>query len=229
MTIKNNISEIERAIGHPSCRLIAVSKTQPLAKIREAYDAGHRLFGENKVQEMIDKHAALPPDIEWHLIGHLQTNKVKYIAPFVSLIHSVDSDKLLTEINKQGAKINRIIPCLIQVHIAREETKFGTDESTIFQWLTDGLFEKLPFVQVVGLMGMASNTSDHDQIRHEFQTLRQLFERLKLQNTSSRLIMKELSMGMSSDYPLAVQEGSTMIRVGTAIFGERDYPAETKI
>mgnify|MGYP002778101057 CR=1 FL=1 len=220
MSIKNNIETIQRELGR-ACRLIAVSKTQPLGKLQEAYDAGHRLFGENKVQELVDKYEQLPRDIEWHLIGHLQTNKVKYIAPFVSLIHSVDSEKLLVEINKQGAKAHRIVPCLIQLYIAQEETKFGADEQELQHWLQTGLFEKLPFVEVRGLMGMASLTADERQVRAEFQHLKHVFESLKQQPLPANVRMHELSMGMSADYRIAVEEGSTLVRVGTAIFGNR--------
>ncbi len=220
MSIKSNIERIQLELGH-GCRLIAVSKTQPATKLREAYDAGHRLFGENKVQELVDKYEQLPRDIEWHLIGHLQTNKVKYIAPFVSLIHSVDSEKLLVEINKQGAKANRVVPCLVQLHVAQEETKFGADEQDVHRWLQTGLFERLPFVDVRGLMGMASLTADEQQIRSEFRHLKSVFESIRQQRLPANVRMQELSMGMSADYRIAVQEGSTLVRVGTAIFGER--------
>ncbi|MCU0419142.1 MAG: YggS family pyridoxal phosphate-dependent enzyme [Cyclobacteriaceae bacterium] len=220
MSIKSNIEHLERGLGR-GCRLIAVSKTQPLEKIHEAYNAGHRLFGENKVQELVDKYQQLPGDIEWHLIGHLQTNKVKYIAPFVSLIHSVDSEKLLVEINKQGAKANRVVPCLIQLYIAQEDTKFGADVQDLHQWIRTGLFDRLPFVEVRGLMGMASLTADEAQLRQEFRTLKQTFEALKQEPLPGNVRMQELSMGMSADYPIAVEEGSTLIRIGTAIFGNR--------
>lgn len=209
MSIKTNIVSITAGL-RPGCRLIAVSKTHPPELIREAYDAGQRVFGENKVQEMVAKYEVLPKDIQWHLIGHLQTNKVKYIAPWVSLIHSVDSPKLAQEIDKQGKKVGRVIPCLLQVYIAREETKFGFDREELLAFLKGF---NLSNVKVEGLMGMASLTDDTDQIRREFKELHDLF--LEIGN------MKELSMGMSSDYKIAMEEGSTMVRIGTAIFGKR--------
>lgn len=225
MGIKNTIEGLVAELRGKSCRLIAVSKTQPVDKIQEAYDAGQRLFGENKAQEMKQKYEVLPTDIEWHMIGHLQTNKVKYIAPFVALIHSVDSTRLLEEINRQGQKANRIIPCLLQVYIAREESKFGFDEEEVRQLVNQPLPEQFPFIQIKGLMGMASLTENQEQIRQEFGTLRALFNELKSRQLPSNMEMAELSMGMSSDYQIALEQGSTLIRVGTAIFGERIYPA----
>lgn len=225
MGIKNTIEGLAAELRGKSCRLIAVSKTQPVDKIQEAYDAGQRLFGENKAQEMKQKYEVLPTDIEWHMIGHLQTNKVKYIAPFVALIHSVDSTRLLEEINRQGQKANRIIPCLLQVYIAREESKFGFDEEEVRQLVNQPLPEQFPFIQIKGLMGMASLTENQEQIRQEFGTLRALFNELKSRQLPSNMEMAELSMGMSSDYQIALEQGSTLIRVGTAIFGERIYPA----
>jgi PLP dependent protein len=207
----------------PQCQLIAVSKTQPNEKIQEAYDNGQRIFGENKVQELTEKYETLPKDIQWHLIGHLQTNKVKYVAPFVALIHSVDSEKLLLEINKQGKKIGRSIPCLLQMHIAQEETKFGFDRAELLALLGSTSFTTLTHVHVLGLMGMASLTEDQNQIRVEFKSLRALFEELKKMPLPPFVQLNELSMGMSSDYRIAVDEGSTLVRVGTAIFGERKY------
>lgn len=221
MSIKNNIEKFTQTLP-AGCRLIAVSKTQPVDKITEAYAAGQRLFGENKAQELTAKYEALPKDIEWHMIGHLQTNKVKYIAPFVHLIHSVDSLKLLTEIDKQAKKVSRTIRCLLQVHIAREETKFGFSESEVLDMLQSGQFQTLKNVQVCGLMGMATLTDDVAQIRNEFKGLKTLFEKIKAVQIAS-VSMEELSMGMSSDYAIAIEEGSTLIRVGTAIFGERNY------
>jgi len=209
MSIKRNIESIAAGL-RPGCRLIAVSKTHPPELIREAYDAGQRVFGENKVQEMVAKYEVLPKDIQWHLIGHLQTNKVKYIAPWVSLIHSVDSSKLAEEIDKQGKKVGRVIPCLLQVHIAEEETKFGFDRNEVLDFVRNA---HLPNIRIEGLMGMATLTDDTDQIRKEFKTLHGLF--VEIGN------MKELSMGMSSDYKIAMEEGSTMVRIGTAIFGKR--------
>jgi pyridoxal phosphate enzyme (YggS family) len=210
MSIKTNIETIVAGL-RDGCRLIAVSKTHPPELIREAYDAGQRIFGENKVQEMVSKYEVLPKDIQWHLIGHLQSNKVKYIAPWVSLIHSVDSARLAEEINKQGKKVGRVIPCLLQVHIAKEETKFGFDRHELFEFLNQAA--KLDHIEIRGLMGMATFTDDTEQIRHEFRELHDLF--IEIGN------MKELSMGMSSDYKIAMEEGSTMVRIGTAIFGKR--------
>ena len=216
---------ISESLASKGCRLIAVSKTQPVEKIQEAYAAGQRLFGENKVQEMVDKYEQLPKDIEWHLIGHLQTNKVKYIAPFVALIHSIDSEKLLDEVNKQGKKIGRTIPCLFQVHIAQEETKFGFDAAELLAWLETGKINQYTNVAIRGLMGMATLTDNREQIRKEFAQLKQLFTTISNMNLPPFVKMEELSMGMSSDYEVALQEGSTLVRVGTAIFGERNYTA----
>lgn len=220
MNIKNNITNFFQKLP-PGSKLIAVSKTNPVEKIKEAYDAGQRGFGENKVQELVSKYEALPKDIEWHMIGHLQSNKAKYIAPFIHLIHSVDSLKLLQEIHKQGKKTNRVIPCLLQVHIAEEETKFGLSEDEVTAILGDTKFSALNHINVVGLMGMATLTDDIDQIRKEFRGLKQFFEKLKAAALPTNAKMIELSMGMSSDYHIAGEEGSTMIRVGSAIFGER--------
>ena len=219
MDIKNNINLLQRELADKKCRLIAVSKTQPPETIREAYNAGQRLFGENKVKELEKKWSVLPKDIEWHFIGHLQTNKVKYIAPFISLIHSVDSLRLLTEINKQGNSANRLIACLLQVNIAREESKFGLSVEELNKLLET--VNDYPFVKVTGLMGMATLTDDQEQIRKEFGMLKQLFDSLKEKKFSKNIEMKELSMGMSADYRIALELGSTMVRVGTAIFGER--------
>jgi hypothetical protein len=221
MNIKNNITNFFQKLP-PGSKLIAVSKTNPVEKIKEAYDAGQRGFGENKVQELVSKYEALPKDIEWHMIGHLQSNKAKYIAPFIHLIHSVDSLKLLQEIHKQGKKTNRVIPCLLQVHIAEEETKFGLSEDEVTAILGDKKFSTLNHINVVGLMGMATLTDDVDQIRKEFRGLKQFFEKLKAAALPPNAKMIELSMGMSSDYHIAGEEGSTMIRVGSAIFGERN-------
>lgn len=220
MNIKNNIKLLQRELGDTKCKLIAVSKTQPVEKILEAYHTGQRVFGENKAKELEKKWNDLPKDIEWHMIGHLQTNKVKYIAPFVSLIHSVDSGKLLEEINKQGNKANRVIPCLLQVHIANEESKFGLKYDELLQLLDT--VNNFPFIKVTGLMGMSTLTDDQAVIRKEFTQLKQYFDDLKSKKFSKNIEMKELSMGMSSDYPIAVELGSTMVRVGTAIFGERN-------
>jgi PLP dependent protein len=221
MNIKNNINNFSQNLP-AGCKLIVVSKTQPVEKVREAYDAGQRIFGENKVQELVPKHEALPPDIEWHLIGHLQTNKVKYVAPFVHLIHSVDSGKLLEEINKQALKSGRIISCLLQMHIAEEETKFGFSEEEVLQFLSSDDFKKLTNITVLGLMGMATFTDNQEQVRKEFRGLKTFFEKLKGMNLPSTVQMRELSMGMSGDFKIAVEEGSTLVRIGTAIFGARN-------
>jgi hypothetical protein len=220
MSVKNNINFFNEALGKANCRLIAVSKTKPIEQLYEAYNAGQRLFGENKVQEMEAKHDVMPKDIEWHMIGHLQTNKVKYIAPFVGLIHSVDSIKLLEEINKQGKKNNRTIPILLQIHIAQEETKFGFDAEELNTLFENDFLRMFPFCEIKGLMGMASLTEDKEKIRQEFRGLKSLFESLKSKHEQN---MVELSMGMTSDYQIAIEEGSTLVRIGTAIFGERNY------
>lgn len=220
MNINNNIKYLNETLP-PSCKLVAVSKTQPLENLIKAYQAGQRIFGENKVQELAPKYEALSKDIEWHMIGHLQSNKVKYIAPFVSLIHGVDSYSLLKEINKQGKKINRRISCLLQIFIAEEETKFGFSEDEVWQMIRDTSFSELNHINIIGLMGMATFTGDQDLVRKEFRRLKAFFDTLKSQPLAEQVAMIELSMGMSSDYQIAVEEGSTMVRVGTAIFGNR--------
>ena len=199
-----------------SVTLVAVSKTKPNAAIMEAYDAGHRVFGENKVQDMLAKYEELPSDIQWHMIGHLQTNKVKFIAPFVSLIHGVDSLKLIKEIDKRAAQNHRIIDCLLQIHIAEEETKFGLSDTEATQVLAYA--KHLNNVRIKGLMGMATNTRDESIVRNEFAGLKELF--LKFQSISKDLQI--ISMGMSTDYEIAIEQGSTMVRVGSAIFGKRN-------
>ena len=222
MNIKNNIINLRQTL--PSgCRLIIVSKTQPAEKIIQAYETGYKTFGENKVQELVSKYEQLPKDIEWHLIGHLQSNKVKYVAPFVHLIHAVDSLKLLEEINKQAKKNNRVISCLLQVHIAEEETKFGLSEEELLRLIQEPALKSLDHVKISGLMGMATFTDNEEQIRTEFRRLKTLFEKLRCMSLPSTMEMKELSMGMSGDYKIAVEEGSTMVRVGSAIFGARNY------
>jgi PLP dependent protein len=223
MVIKNNINAIIAELSGTSCQLIAVSKTQPIERLQEAYDAGQRIFGENKAQELATKHAALPKDIEWHMIGHLQTNKVKYIAPFVSLIHSIDSTKLLEEVDKQAKKANRKISCLLQVHIAKEETKFGFGVDEIKELINSETLANFSNVEIKGLMGMATFTENQEQIRNEFAVINNLFQSLKSQTLPANVEMKELSIGMSSDYKIAIEEGSTLVRVGTAIFGARNY------
>ena len=220
MMIAETIRLIENEL-EDKAKLIAVTKTKPVALLREAYEAGCRRFGENKVQEMADKQPQLPADVEWHLIGHLQTNKVKYIASFVALIHSVDSLKLLQEINKQAAKHNRVIDCLLQIYIANEETKFGLSPDEAESLLNDPAMDDLPNVRLVGLMGLATNTDDESQIRAEFRGLKQLYDRLA-QIQRPMIQFSELSMGMSGDYRIAVEEGSTLVRVGSAIFGSRN-------
>ena len=204
-------------------RLVAVSKFHPVEALQEAYEAGQRVFGESKVQEMTQKYEALPKDIEWHFIGHLQTNKIKYMAPFVSLIHGVDSYKLLAEINKQAIKAGRVIPCLLQIHIAKEETKFGFSLDECTEMLEQGSWKTLENVRIAGVMGMATNTDDETEIADEFETLARFFHEIKDRYFKDSATFKEISMGMSDDYPLAIEKGSTLIRVGSKIFGERHY------
>lgn len=219
--IQSNLEAIKDQLPE-NCTLVAVSKTKPSSVILTAYEAGQRHFGENKVQELTKKAEELPKDIQWHMIGHLQRNKVKYIAPFVHLIHGVDSLKLLKEINKQGEKVNRVIHCLLQVHIAEEETKFGFDEKELIHLLGSEEFASMKYVQINGLMGMATFTEDTDQVRREFKSLKNLFEQFK-NSDHAHLQMNTLSMGMSGDYLLALEEGSNMVRIGSSIFGERNY------
>ena len=219
--IQSNLEAIKGQLPE-NCTLVAVSKTKPSSVILTAYEAGQRHFGENKVQELTKKAEELPKDIQWHMIGHLQRNKVKYIAPFVHLIHGVDSLKLLKEINKQGEKVNRVIHCLLQVHIAEEETKFGFDEKELVNLLGSEEFASMKYVQINGLMGMATFTEDTDQVRREFKSLKNLFEQFK-NSDHAHLQMNTLSMGMSGDYLLALEEGSNMVRIGSSIFGERNY------
>ena len=223
MSISLILSSIKAELPE-QVRLVAVSKYHPVEMIQEAYDAGQRLFGENHVQEMTQKYALLPKDIEWHFIGHLQTNKVKYIAPFVSLIHSVDSLKLLKEINKQAEKAQRIIPCLLQIHIAKEETKFGFSFDECREMLQQGEWKNLKNVQLCGVMGMGTFTDNVDQVRSEFHSLKDFFDEIKENVFSDNPSFREISMGMTDDYPIAIEEGSTLIRIGTKIFGKRIYP-----
>jgi pyridoxal phosphate enzyme (YggS family) len=218
--IATNIEKIKIQIGL-NTSLIAVSKTKPVSALQEAYAAGQRIFGENKVQEMVEKHAQLPKDIEWHMIGHLQSNKVKYIAPFVSLIHGVDSLKLLEVINKEGLKNNRVIPCLLQVYIAKEETKFGLEAAEIVELLSSNSFREFKNISIYGLMGMASNTENIAQVRLEFVGLKSLFDELKANYFLDDSRFSEVSMGMSGDYQIAIEEGATLVRIGSAIFGSR--------
>ena len=207
-------------------RLVAVSKFKPAEDIATLYQHGQRVFGENHAQEMRAKHEILPQDIEWHFIGHLQTNKIKYIAPYVALIHSIDSFDLLKEVNKYALKNNRVIPCLLQFHIADEETKFGFTFEECEAMLHDAGFLELKNVEIHGVMGMATFTDDHAQVRREFQHLRQIFDDLKAHYFSQNPDFKEISMGMTDDYPIAIEEGSTLIRIGSAIFGPRYYQTE---
>lgn len=206
-----------------STRLVAVSKFHPIEALQEAYNAGQRIFGESKVQEMTMKYEALPKDIEWHFIGHLQTNKIKYMAPYVALIHGVDSYKLLAEIDKQARKAGRTITCLLQIHIAQEETKFGFSTDECRTMLEEGLWRTLDNVRIAGVMGMATNTDDEAQIEQEFKTLADFFHEMKEAHFKDNPEFKEISMGMSDDYPLAIRHGSTLIRIGSRIFGERVY------
>lgn len=222
MNIGKNIINIVQSLPE-SVRLVAVSKTKPNEDILAAYEVGQRIFGENKVQDLTRKYEELPKDIEWHFIGHPQTNKVKYIAPFVSLIHGVDSIKLLKEISKQGSKNNKQIKCLLQFHIAEEATKFGLTEEEAIQMLELDAFKQLTHVEVVGVMGMATNTDNEAQVRNEFSMLKNIFSKLKNRYFSTSESFTEISMGMSADFQLAVAEGSTLIRVGSKIFGTRNY------
>ena len=216
--LRNVLAELPDGV-----RLVAVSKFHPAEAIREAYEAGQRIFGESKEQELAEKQKTLPNDIEWHFIGHLQTNKVKYIAPYIALIQAVDSYKLLTEINKQAAKYNRVIPCLLEIHIAREESKYGFTPQACREMLEAGEWKKLDHVRIAGVMGMATNTDDEEQIAHEFHTLKDLFDEWKQAFFAEEPTFKEVSMGMSHDYEIAFRNGTTLVRVGTKIFGERVY------
>jgi pyridoxal phosphate enzyme (YggS family) len=221
-TIKKNIDNFKSSIPE-HVKLVAVSKTKPIEDLMEAYEAGHKILGENKAQELKDKQPQMPDDVEWHFIGHMQTNKVKYIAPFVSLIHSVDRFKVLKEINKQAKKNERIISCLLQFHIAEEDTKFGFDWEEVKEMLESVAFTELKNIKVIGVMAMATFTENKDQIRREFKQLKQYFDRLKQDYFSEANDFTEISMGMTNDYQIAIEEGSTMIRVGSAIFGARNY------
>jgi pyridoxal phosphate enzyme (YggS family) len=224
MAIAEQISLINKQLNDSTARLIVVTKTRSIEELQETYAAGSVEFGENRVQEMVEKQALLPSDILWHQIGHLQTNKVKYIAPFVHLIHSVDSLSLLKEINKQASKNERIIDCLLQIYIATEESKFGLDFTEAEVLLEDPAFAELQHIRIVGLMGMASFTADEEQIRQEFQSLADFFQKLKNNKTgvSTGLVeWIELSMGMSGDYLIAAELGATLVRVGSAIYGPR--------
>ena len=222
MSVSDNIQQIQKELP-PTTRLVAVSKFHPAEAVLEAYSAGQRIFGENRVQELCDKFPVCPKDIEWYFIGHLQTNKIKQIVPFVALIQSVDSLKLLKEINKESQKIGRIVPCLLQIHIAQEETKFGFSFDECREMLASGVYKELKNVQIYGLMGMASLTDNKAQIHAEFKSLKQFFEEIREQYFKDNTSFCELSMGMSDDHQIAIQEGSTMVRIGSAIFGPRVY------
>lgn len=219
MTIAEKIESLKKNLPS-TASLLAISKFHPASSIMEAYQAGQRLFGESKEQELTEKQAALPKDIEWHFVGHLQTNKVKYIAPYISLIHSVDSEKLLAEIDKQAAKFNRVIYCLLELKVAQEETKFGFAPDDVRTLYKENALAKYPNVRVKGLMGMASNTDDEKQIRHEFSSISALFKEIRSQYDPN---FDVLSMGMTHDWKIAVEEGSTIVRIGSFIFGERVY------
>jgi pyridoxal phosphate enzyme (YggS family) len=219
MSIKENLLKIQSTIPQ-NVALVAVSKTKPVADLMEAYNAGQRIFGENKIQEMTEKWEQMPKDVQWQMIGHVQTNKVKYMAEYVSLIHGVDSLKLLQEINKQAAKHNRVIDCLLQMFIAEEETKFGLNENELNEILNSEEFKSLQNIRIVGLMGMATFSDNESQIKKEFQNLKTIFDKYKTLNTE-HCQLSTLSMGMSGDYQLAIELGSTMVRIGSSIFGSR--------
>ena len=223
-TIQENLTELLTELNGTNVRLVAVSKYHPIPMLQEAYDAGQRIFGESHVQELDEKEKVLPKDIEWHFIGHLQTNKVKYIAPYVSLIHAVDTLKLLKEIDKQAEKAGRTIDCLLQVHVAKEETKFGFLPDELREMREGSDWKELKNVRIRGLMCMATNTDDENQIHREFHEVKELFDELKNRHFQNDSAFTELSMGMSEDYKIAIAEGSTMIRVGSRIFGRRPTP-----
>lgn len=219
MSIASNLNTIKTSLPE-HVTLVAVSKTKPVSDLMQAYEAGQRIFGENKIQEMVDKYEEMPKDIQWHMIGHVQSNKVKFMAPFVSLIHGVDSLKLLQEINKQALKNNRIIDCLLQIHIAEEETKFGLDENELNELLSSSEFKEMKNIRILGLMGMATFTEDQNQIKKEFIHLKSIFDSIRsIENENLKL--NTISMGMSGDYLLAIECGSTMVRIGSSIFGGR--------
>ena len=218
--IKENLEKI-RATVPEGVTLVAVSKTKPVSDVQEAYDAGQRIFGENHALEMRDKHEALPADIQWHFIGHLQTNKIKYIIPFVTLIHSIDTANLLEAVNKEAQKHHRVVDCLLQFHIAQEETKFGLDLEEARELLESDAFRQMEHVRLCGVMGMATFTDDMEEVRKEFRHLKSIFNTLKNDYFAGQEQFKEISMGMSDDYPIAIEEGATMVRVGSKIFGKR--------
>ena len=220
MSIKDNLLQIKSQLPD-SVTLVAVSKTKPVSNLMEAYNAGQRIFGENKIQEMTEKWQQMPKDIEWHMIGHVQSNKVKYMIPYVKLIHGVDSLKLLKEINRQAVRWRKNINCLLQIHIAEEETKFGLDENELEELLNSDEFKGMTNIKVIGLMGMATFTDNQEQIKKEFQYLKSIFDKYKSLNTTN-CQLNTLSTGMSGDYQLAIDCGSTMVRIGSSIFGNRN-------
>jgi PLP dependent protein len=222
MSIKANLQEVLAGITK-DVTLVAVSKFHPNESIMEAYEAGQRIFGESKVQEMTQKYETLPKDIEWHFIGHLQSNKIKYMAPYVTMIHAIDSLSLLKEIDKHAKKVNRTISCLLQIHIAKEETKFGFSFDECRTMLNEEEWKKLDNIRICGVMGMATNCDDQKEIREEFNSLHTFFKEIKEEYFKDEESFKEISMGMSGDYEIAIEEGSTMVRVGSKIFGERIY------
>lgn len=226
MAIAEKINHFNKILSQSNTKLIAVSKTKPVEDLLQAYEAGQRHFGENKAQELAGKFEVLPKDIKWHMIGHLQRNKVKYIAPFVSLIHAVDSPRLLNEINKQALKNNRVIDCLLQVHIAQEDTKFGFDEKEVIDFLSGEELTSLKNIKIIGLMGMATNTDKQEQVTREFSTLKALFDKIANEYSLKQVSMEELSTGMTGDFEIACKTGSTMVRIGSAIFGARNYPQQ---
>ncbi|MBT3382465.1 MAG: YggS family pyridoxal phosphate-dependent enzyme [Prolixibacteraceae bacterium] len=222
MDIANNISEIKNTLPE-GVKLVAVSKTKPVEDIMVAYRSGHKIFGENKVQDLVGKYEQLPKDIEWHFIGHLQSNKVKFVAPFISFLHGIDSMKLLKVVNKEAKKNDRVISCLLQFHIAEESTKFGFSIKEAYDLLSSEEINSLQNVEIAGVMGMATYTDNESQIRKEFRGLKNIFNTLKNEYFSGVESFREISMGMSDDYLIAVDEGSTIIRVGSKIFGTRNY------
>ena len=222
-TVAQRLEEVKSTLPATGVELVAVSKFHPAATIRQAYDAGHRCFGESRAQELQQKYDQLPHDIEWHFIGHLQTNKVKYIIPYVAMIHSVDSIRILDEIERQAARIDRVVDCLLEVHVAQEDTKYGFTLQECADFLAQTAVDTYPHIRFRGTMGMASNTDDEVQIRAEFTQLKQLFDNLRAGVMVNTPCFDPLSMGMSLDYRIAVEEGSTMVRIGTTIFGEREY------
>lgn len=219
--IQDQIRKLQSSLSE-HVQLVAVSKTKPVSMIMQAYHAGQRVFGENKVQELQAKYPEMPKDIEWHMIGHLQTNKVKYIAPWIHMIHAVDRMKLLREINKEAEKAERTIDCLLQFHVAEEDTKFGLDIQEAIEILDSDEFQRFENVRICGVMGMATFTENQDQVRREFQHLKTIFDQLKTRYFHNTESFKEISMGMSGDYKIAVEEGSTMVRIGSTIFGARN-------